>query len=142
MLLMWINGFRCQLVSLILVALLCLPAFASAETWSELTPIQKEALAPLSNDWDALPKKQQLHFLKLANHYPKLTLDKKDRLHKQLVAWSKLTPEQRKRAREKYIAFSKATPEKREQVKQGLKKQSSSNIAASSISPVVEPSVK
>ena len=135
MLLMWTNGFRRRLIPTILVVLLCLPAFASAETWLELTPIQKEALAPLSNDWDALPKKQQLHFLKLANHYPRLTLDKKDRLHKQLVAWSKLTPEQRKRAREKYIAFSKATPEKREQVKQGLRKHNSAGVAVSGVSP-------
>jgi len=136
---MWIDGLLRRLTPLIVATLLCLPTMAAAEAWSELTPIQQEALAPLNKDWDSLAKKQQQHFLKLANHYPKLTPQKKERMHKQLVAWSKLTPEQRMRAREKYLAFSKVPPEKREQVKQMLREQEASKAATSSVPPAVTP---
>ena len=130
---MWIDGFLRRLIPLIAAALLCLPAMAGAEAWTELTPIQQETLAPLSKDWDTLAKKQQQHFLRYANHYPKLTPEQKERLHKQLVAWSKLTPEQRRRAREKHQAFSKVPQEKRELVKKMVHEREVGKVAASGV---------
>jgi predicted Fe-S protein YdhL (DUF1289 family) len=132
-----VKGIARCLSTIVLTGLVCLPMLAEAETWAELTPVQQEALAPLSKDWNTLANKQQQHFIKLSNHYGKLTPEKKERLHKQLVAWSKLTPEQRKRAREKYIAFSKVPPEKREQVKQMLREQEARKAAASSVQPAL-----
>ena len=129
---MWIDGLLRRLAPFVVATLLCLPGMAMAGSWAELTPIQQEALAPLSKDWDALFKKQQQHFLKMADHYPTLTPVKKERFHKGLVAWSKLTPEQRKRARERYLSIS---PEKREQIKQRLREREARKTAASGVQP-------
>jgi len=48
-----------RLSALCIFALLYQPALAAPQPWVKLTPLQQEALAPLSNDWDAIPEKQQ-----------------------------------------------------------------------------------
>jgi len=53
------------------VAILILSAWvisANAETWSQLTPLQRQALAPLASEWDALPTNRQKHYLLLAKN--------------------------------------------------------------------------
>jgi hypothetical protein len=86
--------------------------------WRELTPLQQEALKPLAVQWNSLPTKLQKNLLNTTKHYPKLTLDQKQRFQGRLENWSKLTPEQRERARNKYKVISKLPPEKREQIEQ------------------------
>ena len=101
----------------VISALFSLSALAATLPWSQLTPAQQEALAPLSNEWNALPEsQQQQHFIKLAKRYPKLDPVQKQRLHQRLIRWGKLTPEQRKNARDKFQAFSKVPIKDREQV--------------------------
>ncbi len=117
------------LAALVLAGLMvAAPAFA--KTWAELTPIQQEALSPLSKEWDTLPKKQQRYYLDLARSYPSLTPEKKKRMHDNLERWSKLTPEQREQARQKYKAFRKVPPATREQVKQMVREQEAQKAAS------------
>lgn len=124
------------LVFLAAVGLFCLSTLAEAMPWSQLTPMQQEALAPLSKTWDTLPEKRQQHFLKLAKHYPELTPEKRVRMHKKLVAWSKLTPEQHKRAREKYRVFSKIPEKQREEVRKRVLREQQDKKIASGVNPV------
>lgn len=112
------------------------------KSWTQLTPVQQEALQPLVTQWDSLPPKLQKNLLHAANRYPKLTLEQKQRFQNRLEKWSKLTPEQRKRAREKFSAFSKVPPEHREQVKQMVRQQEAGNEAASGVPPVTPALVK
>lgn len=49
-----------------------LPAVAHAERWRELTPAQRELLAPLSRTWDSLERSEQKSFIGVANGYAKL----------------------------------------------------------------------
>lgn len=104
-------------------SLVALDAHAAVTPWSKLSPLQREALAPLSGQWDRLPEPYQADMLKLTNHYEKLTPEQKSRLHTRLLDWSRLTPEQRAQARQKYTAFQKVPPEKREMVKSMVKEQ-------------------
>lgn len=104
--------------------------FAAPIPWTQLTPSQKEALAPLAQEWSALAEKQQHHFIKLAKHYPQLDSAQKQRLQERLIQWSKLTPEQRKLAREKFQAFSAVPEEDRAQVKQMIRQQEADKLAA------------
>lgn len=101
--------------------LLAAPALATAQAWSELTPQQQQALAPLSGEWNSLSERQQKNFTGIAKHYPKLTPLQQQRVHERLVRWSKLTPAQRQQARERYKSFNQLPPEKREAVKQSLR---------------------
>ena len=112
-----------HILTLLLLAASCLPLSAHAQSWEKLNPLQKEALAPLSGTWNSLPEKQQINFLAIAKHYPKLNAQQRQRLHSRMEVWSKLTPEQRQRAREKYKAFSKVPHEKREAVKKMVREQ-------------------
>ena len=66
------------------------PAIASVKLWRELTPMQKEALFPLRQDWNKLPKKQQQYFLKLTEQYPDLTPAQKKEFHKRLRSWKEM----------------------------------------------------
>lgn len=116
--------------------LCCLPALAAPLPWAQLAPIQREALAPLSNEWNTLPEKQQQHFVNLAKRYPQLDATQKQRWHERLEQWSKLTPEQRKQAREKFQAFSAVPEEDREKVKQMVRQQEAEKLVAPATSSV------
>lgn len=116
--------------------LFCTAAHAATKPWATLTPVQKEALAPIAQEWDQLPEKQQKRLLATTKHYPELSPEKKQLYMTRLTEWSKLTAEQRDRAREKYKAFSKVPPEKREEVKRLVKEKEVEKLSATSgVSP-------
>lgn len=112
----WLVAGLCSL-------LLLLPAVSHAEKWNNLTPAQRQLLAPLAKSWDSLEKAEQKSFVGVANAYPQLTPDKQQRLREQISTWAALTPEQRHRAREKFTAFSKVPAERRDEVKRIVREQ-------------------
>jgi len=114
---------------------------APYKSWTQLTPVQQEALQPLATQWDSLSTKLQKNLLYAAKRYPKLTPEQKQRFQNRLEKWSKLTPEQRKRAREKFSAFSKVPPERREQVKQMVRQQEEASKTAASGVPLAAPAM-
>ena len=61
-------------------------------TWNELTPAQREALAPLSKDWETLDAERKRKWIEVAAKYPNLSPDGKQRLHERMGEFSKLTP--------------------------------------------------
>jgi hypothetical protein len=139
---MWIDaGFRfirSLTVAASLSALICSPAYAARQSWSTLTPMQQQALAPLVAQWDTMPDKQQKRLLATTKRYPQLTPEQKQLFLTRLTEWSKLTPEQRNRAREKYKAFSKVPPDKREEVKRMVRQSEAEKnpaAAASGVTP-------
>lgn len=124
---------RLTLAGLIVAALLALAgAPALAKGWSELTPAQQEALAPLAKDWDKLSDKDQHYYLRLARRYPTLTPVQKKRMLSRLEYWSKLTPEQREQARRNYRAFRKVPPATREKVEEIVRREEAEKAAAAS----------
>ncbi len=118
------------MIFLAALAMCGLPAIAEAQPWSELTAMQKEALAPLSDTWGTLDDGERDHFLKLASHYPSLAPEKKVRMQENLVKWSKLTPEQRKSARKNYRAFSQIPEHQRKEVRKMVREQQQQEIAS------------
>lgn len=127
-----------------IVILLCLPstnASAAAISWNSLSPVQQEALTPLSQQWDTLSEQQRNRLLKTTKTYSKLTPEHKQRFRDRLTAWSKLTPEQRKAAREKYRAFKKLPPEQREEVKRMVKQEQTNKTQQATSGVPAAPSV-
>jgi hypothetical protein len=70
--------------------------------WHELSPAQKEALAPLVKDWDGFERERKLKWLEVAKKYPSLTPDGKQRMHQRMAEFVKLSPEQRRNVRENF----------------------------------------
>ncbi|HTT12002.1 MAG TPA: DUF3106 domain-containing protein [Burkholderiaceae bacterium] len=76
------------------------PATAGVKpTWKDLSPAQREALAPLANDWETFDRSRKLKWLDVANKYSQLSPDGQKRLHERMAEFVKLTPEQRNTAR-------------------------------------------
>ena len=110
--------------------------------WSELTPAQRNVLAPLKDHWTALDTPRRAKWVKVANNYPKMKPEQQQRLQAQMKDWAELTPEQRRVAREKYKTIKKLPPAQREQVKaqwqqyqQSLAVKSDANAEEAAVTP-------
>ncbi|MFA7269361.1 MAG: DUF3106 domain-containing protein [Sterolibacterium sp.] len=87
-------------------------------SWTELSPQQREILAPLANEWDKLEYYRRKKWLGIAQRYPAMSAEEQRRLQLNMKTWVNLSPEERKLAREKYKALKKAPPEQRQTVTQ------------------------
>jgi hypothetical protein len=70
--------------------------------WKDLSSTQRDALAPLANDWDGFDRSRKLKWLDVASKYPQLSPEGQKRLHERMVEFVKLTPEQRRTARSNF----------------------------------------
>jgi len=86
--------------------------------WVELTPQQREVLAPLATEWDKLESYRRKKWLGIAQRYPTQSVEEQQRIQRRMKAWASLSPDERKRAREQYKTLQKAPPEQRQTVKQ------------------------
>jgi len=92
-------------LALALVPALC-PSVATAQitmgspSWSQLSPSEKQVLAPLAPDWDNLDAQRKQKWRGLAQRYPKMSADEQQRIQGQMKSWAELTPQQRQAARE------------------------------------------
>lgn len=118
----WLPAF-CLLTALFCSGLGISSAAAAPHPWKSLTPLQQEALAPLSQQWNGMPETQQRNLMKVAKYYPDLSPEEKQRFLSRLKTWSSLTPQQRQAARDKYRAFSQVPKGTREQVRQMVKEE-------------------
>jgi hypothetical protein len=75
--------------------------------WTELSPEQQFALAPLAGEWDKLRASQKKKWLAISRKYASLKPDQQVRLQDRMRDWVKLTPEQRRVARESYYRAKK-----------------------------------
>jgi hypothetical protein len=83
-------------------------------TWSELTPIQREALAPLAKDWGSLDAERKRKWLEVAAKYPNLSPEGKQKLQERMVEFARLTPEQKATARENFRRAYEVPAEQRQ----------------------------
>lgn len=86
-------------------------------TWAQLSPEQKNILAPLSKDWDHLPDFQQQRILATAKRYPRMKSVEQQRYSKRLLEWSKLPYEQRNVVRERFKHFQSLSPQQQAQLR-------------------------
>jgi hypothetical protein len=81
--------------------------------WTDLTPAQHMALAPLAGEWDRLGRFNKEKWLELSKKFPTMSPTEQARLHDRMRDWVKLTPDQRRTARENYARVKKLTLEER-----------------------------
>lgn len=87
-------------------------------SWSQLSPQQKEALAPLAEEWNRLDDARRRKWLGVAASYPRMTLDEQQRLQSRMRGWADLSPEERSAARTRFKSMQKVPPEQRDVLKQ------------------------
>lgn len=106
-----VPGLATALACAALAASVALAAPAKkTPAWSELTPAQQQALAPLAEEWGRLDAASKRTWLGVAKRYPKMTPIGQKRVQTRIKTWAKLTPEQRREARERYREL---TPQQR-----------------------------
>lgn len=107
----------------------------SSQNWASLSASQKEALAPLSKEWDQLDGARKGKWLEIAARYPTLPAEHQQRLRERMVEWTRMSPSERQRARigyqhanelrlpeqetkmrEKWDAYQALPPEKRQRL--------------------------
>ena len=89
------------------------PNLPEKPRWTELSPPQQQALAPLADEWDKLTASQKKKWLAISAKFPSLKPDQQARLQDRMRDWIKLTPEQRRVARESYSHAKKLNPDQK-----------------------------
>lgn len=93
-------------------------AGASADTateWQRLTPMQREALAPLKDEWSRFSADRRRKWLNIASRYPAMNPQQRQVLQRRMVEWVHMSPGQRRLARENYLATGRAPLQSRRQ---------------------------
>lgn len=118
----------------------------SKPTWNDLTPQQREALAPLAADWAKFDGDRKRKWLEVAAKYPNLSPEGKQRVHQRMGEFSKLTHEQKKTARENFIrAYElpadqrQATVQKFQELPEDKKRELADRAAAKKAEPKPPP---
>ena len=86
-------------------------------SWDELTPEQREILAPIAGEWSGFDAKRKQKWLRITKRYPKMTERERERLQTRMREWVSLTPEQRSAARSRYREFEQLPPERKATVR-------------------------
>lgn len=82
--------------------------------WSSLTAAQRGALAPLQRDWDSIDARRKAKWLAIADRFPKMPADERERVHARMTEWAKLTPAERGRARQSFQESKRLSPTERQ----------------------------
>jgi hypothetical protein len=94
------------------------PVILRSPAWSELSPTDRQVLAPLAPDWDHWDAQRKQKWLGIARRYSTMSPTEQQRVQQQMGAWAQLTPAQRQAAREQYKTLKQLPPEQREEVRQ------------------------
>jgi hypothetical protein len=87
-------------------------------SWSQLKPQQKDILAPLSGDWDKMDSIHRKKWLGIADRYPGMKAEERQRMQDRMREWAGLSPEQRAKVRSSYKDFNQLPAEQKQLIKQ------------------------
>jgi hypothetical protein len=81
------------------------PSSGNGLGWGSLTPIQRQALAPLEREWPSIDAARRSKWIEIANRLPSMPADERQRMQDRMTEWARLTPNERGRAR---LSFQEA----------------------------------
>lgn len=79
--------------------------------WSELTPVQQQALAPLAAAWPTISEAQKRKWLVISQSYGRLPAPEQAKLHSRMTEWVALSPQQRAQARLSFAESKQLSPD-------------------------------
>lgn len=83
-------------------------------SWASLTPVQKQALAPLQQDWPSIDAPRKSKWLELAARFPNMPPDERQRVQARMTEWARLSPNQRAQARLQFQEAQQIPSEERQ----------------------------
>jgi hypothetical protein len=92
-----------------------LPALSSPGTlhWRQLTPAQREVLAPLESEWPDIDPFRREKWLELAGRFPGMPPEERERVQARMRSWAQLSPQARSAARLHFQEFRQMSPDER-----------------------------
>ncbi|MGM9485755.1 DUF3106 domain-containing protein [Ideonella sp. YS5] len=138
-----IRGF--PLAAACLSVALSWPVLAAAQgpaggpAWTELSPDQQTALAPLKNDWNSLDTGRKQKWLEVASRFGSMKPERQERVRERMTEWARLSPSQRTEARVNYQQSKQLPPEDRQarwEAYQALSPEERAALAARARPPV------
>ncbi len=112
---------------------------ANGSAWQSLSKRQKQALAPLAEEWHGLTAQQRQKWLVLSKNFAQLSDEEQLTLHSRMREWAALSPRQRSQARFHFNAMpSLSAQDKRAQwaAYQALSEQEKSKLSSGPKPPV------
>jgi hypothetical protein len=106
--------------------------------WTELTPAQQQALAPLAPKWDTVSEVQKRKWLALSQNFPKMSGAEQAKLHSRMTEWVTLSPQQRTQARLSFGETKQLSPDDKKakwEAYQALSAEEKSKLAAGAAKP-------
>lgn len=67
--------------------------------WNDLTPGQRQALAPLQREWPSVGAQRKRKWMEIADRFPSMPAAEQQRVQQRMTDWARMTPEERGRAR-------------------------------------------
>ena len=110
------------------------PVAATRPGWSELTPAQQVALAPLASAWSGISEGQKRKWIAMSQNYPGLSAAERTTLHGRMTEWAALSPAQRNQARLSFAQTKQLSTEEKKtqwQAYQALSPEQKSQLASS-----------
>ena len=107
-------------------------------SWTELTPAQQQALAPLSSKWDTVSETQKRKWLALSQNFPKMSAAEQGKLHSRMAEWVALSPQQRTQARLNFGETQQLSPDDKKakwEAYQALPPEEKNKLAAGAAKP-------
>lgn len=83
--------------------------------WSQLTPSQRQSLAPLASQWSSLPASSRTKWIEVARRFDTLGPAERARLQDRMANWAALPADQRGEARLRYQQSRQLPPDQRQQ---------------------------
>lgn len=87
---------------------------AGNPTWSQLSPDQRRALAPLQRDWDQLDATRRQKWLEVASRFESMPPQRQERVRERMNEWARMSPAQRSEARANFQQSKKLSPAERQ----------------------------
>ncbi len=84
---------------------------STSTAWSDLTPAQRTALAPLARNWSQLTEGHQRKWIALAENFSRMTPAEQAKLHSRMAGWVALSPQQRTEARLNFAESQQVSPD-------------------------------
>lgn len=87
---------------------------AAGPAWTELSPAQQTALAPLRGEWPRIDRDRKQKWLEVASRFGSMPPEQQARVRERMSNWAKLSPEQRGEARVNFQQSKQVPPADRQ----------------------------
>lgn len=118
-------------------------AATSGPAWSALTAGQRQALAPLGSTWDSIDAPRKRKWIEVADRFPRMPADERQRVQDRMAAWAAMTPAERTRARMQFQETRSIGVEERQarwQAYQALPESERARLAQAARKPAIPQS--